>query len=126
MRNKSRFRYYNANGKDLELEDCVTRAIKTATYLNYNAVANLLDLTADMYNCERLCVCCYHNLLEDILCYKPHYCNNKEKVKDIAKKHNDRRVIIRIKQHLTCSIYGNILDLWDCENEYVDCYWLVN
>lgn len=120
------YKYYNANNKDLELKDCVTRAIKTATYLSYKAVSNLLDLTAETYDCDKLCVCCYHNLLENILAYKVKYCNNREKVKDIAKKHEDRRVIIRIKQHLTCSIYGKILDLWDCANEYVDCYWLVN
>ena len=35
-------------------------------------------------------------------------------------------LIIRIKGHLTCSIFGKIPDIWDCSNEIVDCFWVCN
>lgn len=30
--------------------------------------------------------------------------------------------IIRVTQHLTVAVYGNVLDIWDCSDEPVDCY----
>ena len=125
MTNKSRFVYYNHNPNKEELEDCVCRAISTATGLKYYAVDHLLNLTSSSNTCDKLCVCCYHKLLEDTLCYRVQFCHNGETVKDIARKHKSRRVIIRIDQHLTCSIYGKIPDIWNCEDKLVDCYWIV-
>jgi hypothetical protein len=26
---------------------------------------------------------------------------------------------------LTCSMYGVVIDTWDCTEEIVDCYWVV-
>lgn len=119
------FKYYNNNPDGELLEDCVTRAIGLATGLDYDAVSNLLELTAKTYNCDKLCVCCYHNLLEDILCYEPIFCNRGERVKDIAKRYRKNTVIIRIEGHLTCSVKGYIMDTWDCGNRFVDCFWIV-
>lgn len=44
---------------------------------------------------------------------------------DISMKYKNYRVIIRIKAHLTSSIYGKIEDTWDCSDYFVDCFWLV-
>lgn len=101
------------------------RAISTATGLNYNAVDKLLTLTATCYACDKLCVCCYHNLLEDILGYERYVCKYGETVEDIALQHPDEKVLIRIEAHLTSSIKGTIYDIWDCSNKLVDCYWIV-
>lgn len=122
---KSNYRYFNANPIGAEVEDCVTRAICTATNLKYDAVTNLLDISAEQYKCEKLCVCCYHYLLENILCYTPHYCNRGEIVANIAKHYNDKKVIIRIDGHLTCSLYGIIYDIWDCTQKQADIFWIV-
>lgn len=122
---KNRYRYYNKNPDGKHIEDCVCRAISTATGLNYGAVNNLLDLTASCYMCEKLCVCCYHNLLEEILGYERHTCMNGETVEDIAYKHPKEKVIIRIDAHLTSSIKGTIYDIWDCSQKLVDCFWIV-
>lgn len=48
-----------------------------------------------------------------------------ETVADISMKYKNYRVIIRIKAHLTSSIYGKIEDTWDCSDYFVDCFWLV-
>ena len=107
------------------MEDCVCRAISTATGLNYKAVDKLLAMTADCYVCDKLCVCCYHNLLEDILGYKRYTCYDNETVEDIARRYPNDKVIIRIDAHLTSSIKGTIFDIWDCSQKEVDCYWIV-
>ena len=120
------YKYYNRNPNRLHLKDCVCRAISTATGLCYEAVHNLLDITATQYNCEKLCVCCYHNLLEDILCYPRFECNFKKTVQEVSFEYPKNKLIIRVKEHLTSSINGTILDIWDCSDELVDCFWIVN
>lgn len=119
--------FYNANPKKIRTEDCVTRAIFVATggSLKYEAVSSLLQLTADEFKCPKLCVCCYHHLLEDILHYECRECLKGESVKDVAKRYRGEKVLIRIEGHLTCSIYGTVVDIWDCSNEKADCFWII-
>ena len=119
------YRYYNRNPDGHILNDCVCKAISTATDLNYAAVNNLLDISASLNNCDQLCVCCYHKLLEDILCYERVDCKFKNTVEDIARKYRDEKLIVRIQGHLTAIIKGEILDIWDCSGRYVDCFWFV-
>ena len=119
------YKYYNHNPNNDIKNDCVCKAISNATNLNYDGVNNLLDLVSKTYRCEKLCVCCYHNLLDDILCYERVTCKNGETVEDIAKKYKRDTLIIRIEGHLTCSKKGNILDVWDCSKKLVDCFWFV-
>lgn len=119
------YRYYNQNPKKQHAEDCVTRAISRATGLKYEAVSTLLYITSQMYKCPKLCVCCYHYLLEDILHYECRQCSKSERVSDIAYKYRGEKVIIRIEGHLTCSMYGFVDDIWDCSDKYVDCFWII-
>jgi hypothetical protein len=107
------------------LKDCVCRAISTATGLNYDSVDKLLDLTSKEYECDKLCVCCYHNLLEDVLKYNRQECYFKQTVEEVASKYPNNKLIIRVEEHLTCSINGLVLDIWDCSKELVDCFWIV-
>ena len=121
----SRFKYYNHNPDRIRTKDCVCRAISTATGLFYDAVSNLLELSAAHFKCEELCVCCYHKLLEEILCYPCTECNFEKTVEDLALEYSRNKLIIRIHGHLTTSIYGTILDIWDCSDEPADCFWIV-
>lgn len=121
-----RYRYYNHNPDGVRIKDCVCRAISTAIGLCYEAVDNLLELTARDYGCDKLCLCCYHKLLEEILCYERVDCDFTKTVEEIAEQFPRNKVIIRVDAHLTTSIYGNILDIWDCSKEFVDCYWVVS
>ena len=119
------YRYHNANPSKIKAKDCVCKAINIATGLKYEAVNNLLDLTAYINDCDKLCVNCYDNLLTRTLCYQRvdnHYRNT---VRDICKFYPDNTLIIRIKGHLTCSINGTICDIWDCNDDFVDCYWII-
>lgn len=121
----SKYKYYNRNPSRKHIKDCVCRAISTATGLCYDAVLNLLDITADTYECETLCVCCYNHLLEDVLCYRKEECRYKRTVEEVASQYPRNKLIIRVDSHLTSSINGTILDIWDCSRELVDCFWII-
>ena len=120
-----RYKYYNKNPNSLHIKDCVCRAISTATTLKYEAVDNLLEMTSYEYNCDKLCVCCYNYLLEDILCYRREDFNFSCTVEDVVTNYPRNCIIIRVKEHLTCGMYGTVLDIWDCSDELVDCIWIV-
>lgn len=119
------FKYHNENPYRIEESDCVCRAISTALELEYNTVKSLLEMSSKVNNCDTLCVCCYHHLLEDVFHLPVRYCNSWERVKDIARSHQNNKVLIRIEGHLTVSDCGMIRDLWDCTERLVDCYWIV-
>ncbi len=119
------FVYYNRRPDGKRLEDCVCRAISTAIGLDYNHVNELLDKTALEHECEKLCVCCYHNLLEGKFGFHRHTCHNGETVGDIAQTYPNDNLIIRIHEHLTCAIDGKVFDTWDCTGKTVDCFWIV-
>jgi hypothetical protein len=122
MRNN--FAYFNANPWGVEEEDCVCRAISAALSVKYTAVENLLDLISETNNCEKLCVCCYHKLLEGIFGLTPIYPEDMT-VGEVAQDHPGSKLIIRINGHLTCSMYGVIIDIWDCTEKTAYCYWIV-
>lgn len=110
----------------IEENDCVCRAISKALDLDYFVVEKLLKVSADINRCEKLCVCCYHHLLEDIFKLPVRYCKNGETVGEIARMYPNNKVIIRIDGHLTMSDKAIIYDLFDCRNKIVDCYWIVS
>lgn len=122
---KKHYKYYNRNPDNRHIKDCVCRAISTATGLYYEAVNNLLEITAEEYGCEALCVCCYDNLLSGILCYRREDCGFTKTVAEISASYPQNSLIIRIDSHLTSSINGTVLDIWDCTDSLVDCFWIV-
>lgn len=121
----SDFVYRNVNPKKAEGRDCVCRAICLASALPYHTVERLLSLVAKSYECDELCVCCYHHLLEDVFGYKHRYCEDGETVGDIAKKYPRNTIIVRIEGHLTACVNGACYDIWNCTDEQADCYWVV-
>lgn len=119
------FTFFNINPNRIEEEDCVCRAISAGTGLPYSVVDNMLELVASKCECDKLNVECYKHLLSDVFMYKCLYCNRGETVEEIAYKYRHNILIIRIKGHLTASMYGAIVDLWDCTQEEVDRFWVV-
>lgn len=119
------FYYHNVNPDKSVEQDCVTRAICIASKIPYNAVSKLLQITAEEHDCDSLCVCCYHHLLEDTLGYRVKFVKDNKRVEDIAKEYKNNIVIVRIDGHLTACMYGTCVDIWDCTQEKVDCFWIV-
>lgn len=120
------YRYFDItpNGESNEM-NCVTRAMSVSIGIPYSSVQKLLKMTAEKFDCDALCVCCYHRLLEWLFDYDVHYCTTGETVGNIAKKYDKNILLIRIDGHLTCAIYGTVVDIWDCTREKVDCFWIV-
>lgn len=121
----SNYVYYNRNPKHDIKEDCVCRAISTATGLEYNTIANLLSWTSAIYNCDKLNVDCYCGLLNDVFKFRYYVCYDGENALYIARCFPNSKLIIRVEGHLTCSICGEISDIWDCSKEIVDKFWIV-
>ena len=121
----SNYTYYNRNPKHDIKEDCVCRAISTATGLEYNSIINLLSWTSAIYDCDKLNVGCYCNLLNEVFKFRCYVCYEGEDVSYIARCFPRSKLIIRVEGHLTCSMYGNISDIWDCSKEIVDKFWIV-
>ena len=122
----SDYKYHNRNPEGARINDCVSRAISEATGLSYDATNRLLTTVADVYECEKLCVCCYKHLLSHFLGYKKYICKSDVSVSDVIRDFSDCIVIIRIEGHLTCAKNGVLLDTWDCSDREVDCFWIVS
>ena len=116
--------YFNVNPNGEHTGDCVIRAIALALDLDYYEVLYLLDKTSNYFNCDMLVKDCYKKLLtDDFKC--PMIKTDNKTVAEVADDFKNNILILRIDGHLTCAKYGNIYDIWDCSNELVDIFWIV-
>ena len=119
------FQFYNANPlKKLE-QDCVCRAISRAVKMPYKTIENKLHLIGKLFECDELCVCCYHHLLEKVFGLKQKVANGKT-VREVVKDYSNNILLLRLDGHLTMAEFGVIYDLWDCRGEKVDVFWIVD
>lgn len=118
------FEYYNVEPDGDSLPDCVIRAITMALDLPYYEVVQMLAENGSFYECDAICVDCYSKMLTHDL-KLPHYIGKGALVKQIANEFSDYIVLIRINGHLTCSMYGIVLDIWDCTHEPCTDFWIV-
>lgn len=121
----SDYMYYNRNPLRIEENDCVCRAISLATQLSYSTVEKLLKLVGKALDCDELCVCCYHYLLDDIFDFPCRDNKDSYTVGEIANDYSNNVLLIRIDGHLTCAVQGCVFDIWDCTNKIADCFWIV-
>jgi hypothetical protein len=119
----SRFIYYNNNPYGDEEDDCVTRAITLASGLCYFDVANKLKLTAELMGCEKLCVCCYDFLIENVLMFREVKIDRGMTVSDFAEQHPHGIYLLRMEQHITTLIDGKLYDLWDASEREITHVW---
>lgn len=118
------FKYYNNNPLSQQEEDCVTRAISLASGYGYYQIKEKLHYVGELLECEELCVCCYKHLLDKVFEYPRLRCAGMT-VGEVVEQNPDDILLIRIEGHLTCAKNGEIKDLWDCSNEYVDIVWKI-
>ena len=95
-----------------------------ASGLPYTEVQKKLKLIAELFNCEKLCVCCYRHLLDDVFKYRRVNCDGLL-VKEFANRNPFGVYLLRINGHITCVVDGTIFDLWDCRNEFITDAWRV-
>lgn len=121
----AKYVYYNINPRGIKEEDCVTRAISFATGLDYNVVAEKLTLIAKLMNCDRLCVCCYRHLLDDIFKFRRVNCDSMT-VNCFANKHPYGTYLVRMNGHISCIKNGKVYDIFDCRDIELTDAWQVN
>lgn len=119
------FKYHNENPNGYHIPDCVIRAITKALNINYYDVVCMLKLNGDMFECDMLNVRCYEKLLDydfDL----PHYIGNGNTAEQVAQDFKNYIVILRMEGHLSVAIYGIIHDIWDCSDEIITDFWVVD
>lgn len=106
-------------------EDCVTRAISLATGQDYTTIQNQLLLVAELFECKKLCVCCYKHLLDYVYNLERIEAVQGMSIKEFLRYFNTGIFIIRVDGHLTCAVDGKIVDTWNCEDKIIDIVWFV-
>lgn len=119
------FKYLNTNPLGIEEEDCVCRAIMLGLNIPYKEVSYKLNLIAELFDCDKLCVCCYQHLLDEV--YNLSRVPNVKgmTVEEFVYYFNKGTYIIRLDGHLTCVIDGINYDLWDTSKQVIDIVWEV-
>lgn len=118
----SEYHYLNLNPLGEDEQDCVCRAISLATGRDYYDIERKLWLTAQLFDCEELCVCCYHHLLDKVFEYPKVYCRDMT-VSEFMRKHRRGTFILRMDGHCTCIINGRLFDTHDCLDKVVTDAW---
>lgn len=119
------YEFFNINPLNRIEEDCVCRAISLALEEDYYTIEKKLYLIAELFECERLCVCCYRFLLDNVYNLMRYEDYKGMYIKDFASINPYGTFLIRIDGHLTCLIDGVIYDLWDCLEEKIDLIWKI-
>lgn len=118
------FIYSNENPNGYHIPDCVIRAITKALGLEYYEVVRLLKKNADEFQCDCLNVQCYEKLL-DVDFNLPHYKSFSKTAEEVANDYPNDILLLRMEGHLSVSVFGDIMDIWDCSNELITDFWIV-
>ena len=119
------YKFKNVNPLGKRELDCVTRAISLALNKDYYDVKNDLCLVAQLFKCEKLCVCCYKYLLDYVYGLQRIEEVQGLTIYDFAHLYHEGTYIVRVKGHLSCVIDGYCYDTWDCTSEVIDIVWQV-
>ena len=121
----ARYKFFNINPMGRREEDCVCRAISLALEEDYYTIQDKLELIGCLFECDELCVCCYKHLLDYVYRLDRIEEVHGMTVEEFADAFPRGTYIVRVPQHCTCVISGNIIDIWDCRDEIVDIVWEV-
>lgn len=119
----SSFRHLNLNPYRKRTGDCVIRAIACAFDIGWVEASDLLYEVARSIGCEMSCLGCYTTLFSDMNLFEVD--PEDASVGELADMYSDSIMLVRIEGHLTCTRYGDVVDIWDCRDEIVDRAWIV-
>lgn len=118
------YKYFNSNPNGYHTPDCVIRAISTAMGISYYDVMEMLHINGEHFQCDDLSVRCYEKLL-DYDFGLPHFEGVGRSACEIATDFDKNVLILRMEGHLSTSVFGIILDIWNCSDEIVTDFWIV-
>lgn len=123
--------YYNAHPKDLNVDDCVKRAISVVTGINYKQVSLELNRYKKITKCskfnspgnpEQYILKVLKGVQQSYPAVKGQDRMNGER---FALSHPKGRYLLRMAGHLTACIDGVIYDTWDCTQKCVYKSWRI-
>ena len=117
--------FYNVNPYGDRTEDCICRAITLATGLDYFDVARKLELTAELWECDKLSLSSYSNLLDNVFKFKRVYADGMT-VGEFAETHPYGTYILRGVGHCTTVIDGESWDTFDTLDMVITDGWFVD
>lgn len=116
------WRYYNANARGNNVNDCVVRAISTAegktwdeTYEELSKIAQHEGILLDDVNFVE-------NYLDKR--YK-RQCHYSKTVGEFLEEFDKGTYLITMQGHITVAINGILYDTFDCQNRRMWCAWKV-
>lgn len=123
------YRYFNANPKKNEVDDCVIRSLAVAFDYPWLKVFDELTSIAR----ENFTVLnfkdCYEKYLSEHEVEPIKTMTQKQRKKmtglDFSKKYKEGRFILRMANHLSVCVDGVIYDTWDCTDKMVYKAWRV-
>lgn len=119
------YQFKNLNPLGKRELDCVCRAISGALEINYYEIQNKLELVGALFECDKLCVCCYKFLLDNVFNLERIEEYKGLTIKEFMRCNPYGVYIIRVEGHLTYCENGILNDTFDCSNEIVDLVWQV-
>ena len=116
------FRYYNANPKGNNIEDCVIRCISVLTNRSWRDVYNELSYLAGNEGLMFDNVEFVEDYLDDRYERECHY---SKTIGEFAKEHPYGRYAVTMSGHITAIIDGYVIDSFDPSNRVMRCAWKI-
>lgn len=120
----ARFIYHNVNPDGEKASDCVTRALSLGTGLSYPTIRRKLYHSAKLFDCDRLMVDCYSNLIEKVFGF-PRVPIMGMTVGEFADTHPYGIYLVRMPQHISTIWDGDVVDIWDCRDTQITHCWKI-
>lgn len=116
------YRFHNNNALGLFENDCVIRAISTATNNSwddtYRHLSNVARLQGTMLDDK--------DFIRDYLDEKYQRVYDLPiRVGEVSAMYPDNVLLITMNGHITCSMYGVIYDSFDCRDRIAEYCWIV-
>ena len=116
------YRYYNANPRDLLIDDCVIRSISVAEGISWNECQRKLS---DLANDEAMLLNDVE-FVEDYLDERyPRKCCKDMTVGEFCRICPRGHFVVTMKGHITAIIDNVIVDTFDCSNRIMKCCWQI-
>ena len=116
------YKYYNANAMDNFVDDCVIRAISVAENSTWDYTYNKLSDLAQRQG----------RMMDDRVFVRDYLDKNYIRIPEmnisvgqLASEYPDKVLLITMNGHITCSLYGVIIDSFDCRKRRVENAWIV-
>lgn len=116
------YSYYNANPRNLLIDDCVLRSISVAEGISWNDCQEKLSYLA---NKEAMLL----NDVEFVEGYLderyPRKCHHEMTVGEFARGCPRGHFVVTMEGHITAIIDNIIVDTFDCSNRIMWCCWKI-